>query len=107
MAAAGAFSIGVVFLPAYNIRVIHAHSFVGAAHSAAAAAAWQRLARFLAGADGPQHGWRLHVAALRAALAADRRLQPPPWLLRAFQVRRAAPVAVQSFATNSIRQAYW
>lgn len=51
-----------------------------------AAAAWQRLSLFLGRADGAVHGWRLHTAALRAVLAADRRLQVPPWLLRPFQV---------------------
>lgn len=54
---------------------------------AATAAAWQRVARFLADADGPQHGWRLHTEALRAALAAHRSTRPPPWLLRSFEVR--------------------
>lgn len=60
------------------------------AAGSSATAAWQRLALFLADADGPQHGWRLHTAALRAALAADRCAPPPAWLLRPFTAAAAA-----------------
>ncbi len=58
----------------------------GGMGSVAATAAWRHLKQQLARFEGGEHGVRLRLLIIESALAIERRLGLPPWLLAPFKV---------------------